>query len=83
MKRLVSVTAAEVTPQTARFASKGRVALDAVTVLAGPPRLGKTQFMIGACARATRGKLDVRLPARPRMCRVSVAGLSLLSRPCA
>jgi putative DNA primase/helicase len=65
MKRLVSVTAAEVTPQSARFAWDGRMPLDAVTVLAGPPGLGKTQFMIGACARATRGKLDGALAGTP------------------
>ena len=57
MKRIDSITAAEVTPRTARFAWEGRVPLGAVTVLAGPPGLGKTQFVVGACARATRGKL--------------------------
>jgi putative DNA primase/helicase len=55
--RLISVTASEVTPETARFAWEGRVPLAAVTVLAGPPGQGKTQLMLGACARATTGKL--------------------------
>jgi putative DNA primase/helicase len=57
-QRLVSVTAGEITPETAKFAWAGRIPLGAVTVLAGPPGQGKTQLMLGACARATRGKLE-------------------------
>ncbi len=64
-RRLISVSAAEVTPQTARFAWAGRIPLGAVTVLAGPPGQGKTQLMIGACSRATRGKLEGDLAGQP------------------
>lgn len=64
-KRLVSVTAAQVTPETPRFAWEGRVPLAAVTVLAGPPSQGKTQLMLGACARATTGKLPGDLNGQP------------------
>lgn len=57
-QRLATVTASQVTPATPRFVWDGRIPLGAVTVLAGPPGQGKTQLMLGACARATTGKLD-------------------------
>jgi AAA domain len=58
MKELVSRTAAEVTPATARFAWTGRIPLGALTILAGPPGLGKTQLLIGMLARASKGNLE-------------------------
>jgi RecA-family ATPase len=61
----VSVTAAEIEPQNAHFAWEGRIPLAAVTVLAGPPGLGKTQFALAACARATQGKLAGDLAGHP------------------
>lgn len=64
-RRLLTVPAGEVAPQTARFAWAGRIPLGAVSVLAGPPGQGKTQLMLGACARATRGKLDGDLGGLP------------------
>lgn len=64
-KRLSTVAAAQVTPQTARYAWNGRVPLGNVTVVAGPPGQGKTQLLIGACSRATRGKLDGDLAGTP------------------
>ena len=67
-RQLDTVSAAEVSPETARFAWAGRFPLGAVSVVAGPPGLGKTQLLIGACSRATRGKLDGDLADTPVTC---------------
>src|SRR5689334_18320659 len=64
-KRLVSVTAAQVKPANPSFAWAGRLPLGAVSIVAGPPGLGKTQLMLGACARVTLGKLDGDLRTTP------------------
>lgn len=64
-RRFTTVPASAVTPETPQFAWDGRVPLGAVTVLAGPPGHGKTQFAIRVCARATRGKLDGDLAGAP------------------
>ncbi len=64
-KRLAVVSGDQVIPETARFAWAGRVPLHEVTIVAGPPGLGKTQFLAGLCARATVGKLDGDLAGLP------------------
>jgi archaellum biogenesis ATPase FlaH len=55
---LETVTAAQITPQTPKWAWAGRVPLGEITIVAGPPGQGKTQLMLGMCAQATRGKLS-------------------------
>ena len=64
-RQLGTIRAAEVTPETATFLWDGRVPLGAITIIAGPPGQGKTQWAVGACARATRGKLEGDLAERP------------------
>jgi hypothetical protein len=54
---LVTIAAADVQPQRATWAWEQRVPTGALTIIAGPPGLGKTQLTLGACARATRGQL--------------------------
>jgi hypothetical protein len=56
--KIASVTAAAVKSEPVRWASRRRIPVGEPTIIAGVPGIGKTQYAIGFCADATRGRLD-------------------------
>jgi putative DNA primase/helicase len=63
--KIVSVTAEEVQPERVRWLWDARIPIDLLSILAGPPGLGKTQLLIGMIARVTTGTLPGELHGRP------------------
>jgi hypothetical protein len=64
-RRVISSTAAEIQPQSVEWAWQGLVPLGMLSITAGAPGWGKTQLMIGMCAKATRGQLPGALHGSP------------------